>query len=135
MRCEYAYIRMYMEGAALAIEAELVPQVAERFKALADAGRLQILSALQRGERSVGELVEATGRSQPNVSQHLASLTHAGIVEARREGTRIYYRIGDATILRICEVVRDSVVARARMLRREAAAVASRHRVRAGGDR
>ena len=124
-----------MERDAEAIEAELIPQVAERFKALADAGRLQILSALQRGERSVGELVQATGRSQPNVSQHLASLTHAGIVEARREGTRVYYRIGDEAIRRICGAVRDSVVARARLLRREAAALASRHRVRVGGER
>ena len=56
------------------------------------------------------------------MSQHLASLTHAGIVEARREGNKVFYRIADATILRICEVVCDSVVARARSLRREAAA-------------
>ena len=68
------------------IDADLIPQVAARFKALADEGRLALLSTLQRGEKSVGELAEATGRSQPNVSQHLASLTHAGLVEARRDG-------------------------------------------------
>ncbi len=117
------------------IEGDLIPQVAERFKALADAGRLQILSELQRGERSVSELVAATGRSQPNVSQHLASLTHAGLVEARREGTRVYYRIADPAILRICEAVCDSVVVRARVQRRQAAALASRHRFRVGGER
>ena len=117
------------------IESELIPLVAERFKALADAGRLALLAELQQRERSVGELVEATGRTQPNVSQHLASLTHAGIVEARREGNKVYYRIADPTILRICEAVCDSVVLRARAVRREAAAVASRRRGRVGGER
>jgi DNA-binding transcriptional ArsR family regulator len=117
------------------IDVELIPQVAERFKALADAGRLSLLAALQRGERSVGELVELTGRSQPNVSQQLASLAHAGLVGARREGTKTYYRIADATILRICDAVCESVVARARELRREAALVASRRRSRLAGAR
>jgi DNA-binding transcriptional ArsR family regulator len=117
------------------IDVELIPRVAERFKALADAGRLSLLAALQRGERSVGELVELTGRSQPNVSQQLASLAHAGLVDARREGTKTYYRIADTTILRICDAVCDSVVVRARELRREAALVAARRRSRAGSAR
>lgn len=117
------------------IEPELIPLVAERFKALSDAGRLALLAVLQQGEHSVGELVEATGRTQPNVSQHLASLTHAGIVEARREGNKVYYRISDPTILRICDAVCDSVVARARVMRREAEAVASRRRSRSGAAR
>jgi DNA-binding transcriptional ArsR family regulator len=117
------------------IDLELIPLVAERFKALADVGRLTLLATLQQGERSVGELAEATGRSQPNVSQHLASLTHAGVVEARRQGNKVYYRIADPAVLRICDVVCDAVVARARLLRRDAAAVASRRRVRAGGVR
>lgn len=117
------------------IEPDLIPLVAVRFKALADAGRLALLAALQRGERSVGELVEATGRPQPNVSQHLASLTHAGIVAARREGNKVFYRIADPAVLRICEVVCDSVVAQARSMQREVAAVEARRRRRAGGER
>jgi DNA-binding transcriptional ArsR family regulator len=115
------------------IDAELIPQVAARFKALADEGRLALLSALQRGEKSVGELAEATHRSQPNVSQHLASLTHAGLVEARRDGTRIFYRIADPTVLRICDAVCDSLAGRGRGERRPANEV-RRHR-RAGGER
>jgi len=114
------------------IEAELIPQVAERFKALADAGRLSLLAALQRGERSVGELARTTGRSQPNVSQQLASLARAGLVSARREGTKTYYRIADATILRICDAVCESVVARARELHREATLLTARRRRLAG---
>ncbi len=116
------------------IDAELIPHVAERFKALSDEGRLALLAVLQSGERSVGELSRATSRSQPNVSQHLANLVHAGLVEARREGNKVFYHVADPTILRICEAVCDSVVARARSLRREAAALASVRR-RAGGRR
>ena len=114
------------------IEPELVPLVAARFKALAEPRRLAILSALQSGEKSVGELAEATGRPQPNVSQHLASLTHAGLVEARRDGTRVFYRIADPTVLRICDAVCDSLVARARGQRQTAE---TRRQRRAGGER
>lgn len=115
------------------IEPELIPLVAERFKALSDAGRLALLAVLQQGERSVGELVEATGRTQPNVSQHLASLLHAGLVEARRDGTRAFYRIADPTVLRICDAVCDSLVARARGRQRQG--VEARPQRRAGGGR
>jgi DNA-binding transcriptional ArsR family regulator len=120
---------------AQVIDVELIPQVAERFKALSDAGRLSLLAALQRGERSVGELVDLTGRSQPHVSQQLAGLAHAGLVEARREGTRTYYRIADASILRICEVVCESVLVRARIESRDMALVAARRRSRAASAR
>ncbi len=115
------------------IDPQLIPQVAARFKALSDEGRLALLSALQRGERSVGELAEATGRSQPNVSQHLASLLHAGLVEARRDGTRAFYRIADPTVLRICDAVCDSLAARGREERRPGNE--ARRNRRAGGER
>ncbi len=114
------------------IDADLIPQVAARFKALADEGRLALLSALQRGEKSVGELAAATGRPQPNVSQHLASLTHAGLVEARRDGNRVFYRIADPTVLRICDAVCDSLAAQGRDRRQ---ARTPRRRRRAGGER
>jgi DNA-binding transcriptional ArsR family regulator len=117
------------------IDVELIPQVAQRFKALADAGRLSLLAALQRGERSVGELARVTGRSQPRVSQQLAGLAHAGLVEPRREGTRTYYRIADPTILRICDAVCEGVVARARSERRELASLAARRRSRLASPR
>jgi DNA-binding transcriptional ArsR family regulator len=87
------------------IEPALIPQVAARFKALADPGRLEILAVLQQGEATVGELAEATGRNQPNVSQHLASLAHAGLVGSRRDGHHVIYRIADPFVLRICDVV------------------------------
>ena len=114
------------------IDVELVPQVAARFKALSDAGRLLLLATLQRGEKSVGELAEAVGRSQPNVSQHLASLLRSGIVETRRQGNRAFYRIADPTVLRICDAVCDSLAAQGAQRK---AAPSGKRRRRAGGDR
>jgi ArsR family transcriptional regulator len=91
------------------IEKGLIPLVAARFKALGEPGRLSILAALQDGEMNVSELAEATGRSQPNVSQHLASLLKAGLVAARRDGNRVPYRICDPYLERICAAVCESV--------------------------
>lgn len=93
------------------IDRALIPAAAARFKALSDPGRLSILAALQEGERTVGELCLATARSQPNVSQHLAQLAHAGLVVARRDGARAFYRIGDPFVTRICAVVCSSIEA------------------------
>jgi len=121
-----------MYGGCPVIDAHLIPQVAARFKALADEGRLSLRSALQRGEKSVGELADETGRSQPNVSQHLASLLHAGLVEARRDGTRAFYRIADPTVLRICDAVCDSLAAGPRDPKQP---IEARRRRRAGGER
>jgi ArsR family transcriptional regulator len=108
--------------------------VAMRFKALADPRRLAILSALQGGERTVGELAETTETRQPNVSQHLASLSRAGLVEARRDGNRVFYRIADPFVLRICDAVCDSLPARQAAGKRTATTARAR-RHRAGGGR
>ncbi len=91
------------------IEPELIPMVAQRFKALGEPARLELLASLQRGERSVSQLVELTGRGQPNVSQHLKELVRAGLVAPRREGSHVYYRIADPYVTRICDAVCRSV--------------------------
>lgn len=96
------------------IDPDLVPVVAARFRALGDPARLSLLAALHEGERTVGDLVEATGRAQPNVSQHLASLAKAGLVAPRREGQHVYYRIADPHLSRICDAVCASLAAKAR---------------------
>lgn len=118
------------------METELIPLVATRFRALSDPRRLALLSALQEKERCVGDLAQLTGRSQPNVSQHLASLARAGLVEGRREGNRVFYRIADAFVLRICDAVCESLVAHARQeQQRQARVAASRGRRRQGVKR
>lgn len=63
------------------------------YMALADKTRLRILNLLRGGEVCVCFLVDILGESQPKISRHLASLRSAGIVEARRDGKWIHYRI------------------------------------------
>jgi ArsR family transcriptional regulator, arsenate/arsenite/antimonite-responsive transcriptional repressor len=70
-----------------------VRPVSRLFKALADETRLRIVALLSHGELCVCHLHEALGISQPNVSRHLAVLRAAGIVEDRREGKWIHYRL------------------------------------------
>jgi DNA-binding transcriptional ArsR family regulator len=64
-------------------------------KRLANPNRLMIACALVVGERSVGELEGALGLKQPLLSQQLAELREAGIVEARREVKQVFYRLSD----------------------------------------
>ena len=91
------------------IDPGMIPMAAARFKALGDPVRLALLAALQDGEKSVGELALATRRSQPNVSQQLASLARAGLVESRRDGNRVFYRSSDPFVARICDTVCTSL--------------------------
>lgn len=79
--------------------------IAERFRVLGEPMRLALLHALQAGERSVGELVTATGAGQANVSKHLQLLYHQGFVERRKEGVTTFYRIADPHVFDLCEMV------------------------------
>jgi len=78
--------------------------IAGRFRALADPTRLRILDQLRRNdELSVGELTEALGTSQQNVSKHLGALRAEGFVSRRKQGTSSLYRIGDPAVLELCD--------------------------------
>ncbi len=79
--------------------------VARYFAALAVPVRLKLLNALREGERNVGELTRLTGCTQANVSKHLALLAHNGLVAKSARGTSVYYRIGDASTYRLCDMV------------------------------
>ena len=63
------------------------------FQALADPSRRAIFVSLTRGEAAVKDLTARFDISQPAVSQHLATLKDAGLVNARREGRWVYYRV------------------------------------------
>jgi DNA-binding transcriptional ArsR family regulator len=76
-----------MRAAALADQRNLV------FQALADPSRRAIFESLTRGEAAVVELTARFDISQPAVSQHLAALREAGLVQGRREGRRVLYRV------------------------------------------
>lgn len=79
--------------------------VARRFAVLSEPMRLRLIQCLFDGELNVSQLVEATGGTQANVSRHLQTLTAANILERRKEGLQVYYRIADPTIPRLCEIV------------------------------
>lgn len=69
--------------------------VAEVFAMLADSTRVRIILALQEAELSVGPLAAIVEKNPAAVSQHLAKLRLAGIVSARQDGTRVFYRLTD----------------------------------------
>ena len=69
--------------------------VEETYKALADRTRLRILALLMDGEVCVCDIHDTLRLPQPTASRHLAYLRRAGLVEARREGTWMHYRLAD----------------------------------------
>lgn len=90
---------------AAAFTPAILMLVSERFKALAEPARLQILKALQDGEHTVNELVEATGLGQANVSKHLQLLHALDFVTRRREGLHVYYALTDDRVFTLCDIV------------------------------
>lgn len=87
----------------------LVQLVAERFRVLSEPARLQLMNALRDGERSVSELVEATELGQANTSKHLQLLRTHGFVDRRKEGLYVYYRLADATVFTLCDLMCDQL--------------------------
>lgn len=71
-------------------------------KKLANQDRLMIVCTLVEGERSVRELEERLGLRQPSLSQQLGELRQAGMIEGRKEGKQMFYRLADP---RVCDLV------------------------------
>jgi len=84
---------------------EKIDLVAERFRALAEPARLHLMNALREGERTVGELAEATGLGTANVSKHLQLLHTAGFVRRRKEGLHVVYTLADNDVFRLCDIM------------------------------
>ena len=76
-------------------------------KALSNESRLLLLCLLVERERSVSELEELMSLRQPNVSQQLARLRLDGLVDTRRDGKTIYYRLASNDVLRMIGVIYD----------------------------
>jgi DNA-binding transcriptional ArsR family regulator len=85
---------------------EQVDLAVEVFRMLADATRVRLLWILLDGELSVGELAATIGKSQTGVSQHLAKLRMARLVQTRRQGTQVFYRM-DSDHVR--QLVQDAI--------------------------
>jgi DNA-binding transcriptional ArsR family regulator len=76
-------------------------------RALSDPKRLCVLETLASGERSVSELSRDVGCQIPNMSQHLGVLRSAGLVEARREGTTVFYRLSNPRVIEAYRLIQD----------------------------
>lgn len=88
---------------------EALALIAGRFKVLSQPIRLKILTQLESGEKNVGQLVKATGATQANISRHLQSLAHAGIVCRRKEAQKVFYYICDESVFLLCAHVCGSL--------------------------
>lgn len=87
---------MLLTQNAQAIELE-----AKLFRGFSDSSRLAILRALLDGPHTVGEIVERTGLSQPNTSNHLACLRDCGLVTTEQEGRFVSYALSDKRIAQL----------------------------------
>ncbi|MEO6746164.1 MAG: metalloregulator ArsR/SmtB family transcription factor [Caldimonas sp.] len=74
-------------------------------KVLANEDRLLLLCQLSQGEMCVGELEEQLGIRQPTLSQQLGVLRSEGVVETRRQGKNIYYRVIDPALMQILKLL------------------------------
>jgi DNA-binding transcriptional ArsR family regulator/rhodanese-related sulfurtransferase len=84
----------------------LYDQLARIGKAIANAHRLEILELLAQGERTVESIAEETNLSMANASQHLQTLRAAGLVDARKDGLFVRYRLADDSVVELSRVVR-----------------------------
>ena len=90
---------------AAAAEEQFLQLQADVLRAMSHPARLQILLLLQGGERCVCEFEPLLGLRQPNISQHLAALRAANLVNTRRDGLRVMYSIADPAILAVIDLV------------------------------
>lgn len=82
-----------------------VERIAGTFRVIGEPMRIRLLDAMRDGSATVGELVEATGASQQNVSKHLKVLHEAELISREPIGREVHYAIADETVFAICEMV------------------------------
>jgi DNA-binding transcriptional ArsR family regulator len=87
---------------------------AEFFRALGHPARVRILELISDQERAVGELQSALGLDSGGTSQHLAALRRQGLVETRRQGTTIFYKLKDPRVADLLKVAREILTANLR---------------------
>jgi DNA-binding transcriptional ArsR family regulator len=83
----------------------LIDLVAQRFRVLGEPMRIKLLDRLREGAATVGELQEALGASQQNVSKHLGILHSAGMVGRTKDGNHARYSISDPSVFELCDQV------------------------------
>ncbi len=83
----------------------LIELVAQRFRVLGEPMRIRLLDQLRDGEATVGELQQALGATQQNVSKHLGILHAAGMVNRTKDGNHARYWISDTSVFELCDQV------------------------------
>ena len=89
-----------------AFKDRLYGQFARIGKGLASPHRLEFLELLAQGERTVDSLAKETGLSLANASQHLLALREAGLVESRKQGLFVHYRLSDPSVFELSHAIR-----------------------------
>jgi rhodanese-related sulfurtransferase/DNA-binding transcriptional ArsR family regulator len=89
-----------------AFKDRLYGQFARVGKALASPHRLELLELLAQGERTVDDLAHEVGMSMANASQHLQALRDAGLVESRKQGLFVRYRVADDSVVELSTAIR-----------------------------
>lgn len=85
----------------------MAEQVAEVLKAVAHPVRLQIVELLETKEMCVGDIVEALGGKQAVTSQQLNMMRDKGVLEYRRDGTKVFYRIENKNVIKLLHCMYD----------------------------
>ena len=88
---------------------ELTARRTKLFRGLGEPSRLSILEALVEGPRSVSEISEFAGLSQPNTSNHLSCLLGCGLVTREQQGRFVYYQLADAKIVSLLSLAGEIV--------------------------
>ena len=96
---------MSNSSAAQPLPEPLIELVAQRFRVLGEPMRIKLLDRLREGDATVGELQEAIGASQQNVSKHLGILHAAGMVARTKDGNHARYSISDPGVFELCDQV------------------------------
>jgi rhodanese-related sulfurtransferase/DNA-binding transcriptional ArsR family regulator len=91
---------------ARAFKDGLYAQLARVGKAIANPHRIELMDLLAQAERSVESLANETGMSVANASQHLQALRSAGLVEGRKDGLYVHYRLSDPSVFELCRSLR-----------------------------
>lgn len=97
---------MTRHGAHRAFKERLYGQFARVGKALASPHRLELLELLAQGERTVDDVASEVGMSMANASQHLQGLREAGLVESRKQGLFVHYRLADDSVVELSKAIR-----------------------------
>jgi ArsR family transcriptional regulator len=82
-------------------------RVAHTLKAVAHPLRLRIIELLEHRELCVSELIDRLGSKPAVTSQQLGLMKDRGVLESRRDGNRVYYRVSNPNVVRVIQCVRD----------------------------